>query len=219
LKKRCLLWLSCLLLALLLAGCGGSGGGGDEAQIMTVLKRFTLSPNPSRCTELNTQAYVEQTTHRKGGAALKACEENAEALQRSELPDSVRVSNVEVDGGRASADVAFIGGTFDSQVLSTELLKDGGQWKLDELRGFAHLDKDAMAKTLERAFEESPSTPLPASQAGCLGERIRKAPTQPLEELLLGESTALVTQIEQSCGVGQTETRLESQRKGTSSGG
>jgi hypothetical protein len=197
---------SCLLLALGLSACGGGGSSDDEAQIVTTLKSTTLSPDPNRCTELNTEAYVEQTTHLKGEAALKACEEKAETLQRSELPDSIKVTNVEIDGEKATADVAFVGGTFDRQVVTTGLRKEEGQWKVDELRGFAHLDRDAMAKTFERAFEEAAATPLPAAQLRCLVEGFRNAPTKPLEELLMSESKALQTQVEQGCGLAQPET-------------
>lgn len=196
-NKRLLLLPLALLLVLGLAACGGGGGGGSEesSEITAVIKKSVTSEDPSKCTELMTQSFVEQTTDATGSAAVKQCEEEAKNGEND--PKSVDVTEVEVDGEKASADAAFVGGSFDGQTLTVALVKDGGQWKLDKIEGFANLNRESLTKALEKQLEATGQ--LTAKQTSCIVAGIEEASDAAFEELLLGGSSAKLREIAEGC--------------------
>ena len=79
-NKRILVPLALLVLAALtLTACGGGGGSSDEGKITETIEKAATTSDPSNCTELETPAFVEQNSEQKGKAAVKSCEEEAEA--------------------------------------------------------------------------------------------------------------------------------------------
>lgn len=74
----------------------------------------------------------------EGAEAVKTCEKEASEESGAE---SASVSNVEVDGSKATADVALTGGSLDGQGVEVALVKQGDQWKLDEITGFTSSTK------------------------------------------------------------------------------
>lgn len=197
--RLALLLVPCLLLAssLALAACGGgSDSSGDEEQIEETIATSVTTTDPSKCTELMTAGFREQNSGLTGKEALEDCEE--EAGDSSDDPDSVTVSEVEVDGSDATARVAFVGGGFDAQTLDVSLVKEDDQWKLDEIEGFAELDGDALATTLEEQFEAASSEITP-DQIGCIGDAIRDAPQEEVEELLLSGSSDKFVEFAEAC--------------------
>jgi hypothetical protein len=203
-KKRLLLLLPCLLLSLLLVACGGGddSSGGDsgsadaEAQIEDAITFSATSGDPSECTELSTPAFLEQRTNKTGAAAVKACKEEDES---NEIADSVTVSNIEVDGDEATADTEFVGSTFDGQTLTIALVKDGDQWKLDRVTGFADLDKEALATTFEELFAAGAGDELGGEQIECFVEGVREADEQQIEEALLEDAPGLNAELQKKC--------------------
>jgi hypothetical protein len=192
--KRCLAF-SCLLIvsALALAACGSSNN--DESQIEEAIKISATSTKPASCKEVSTQQFMEQTTRSKGSEAVKACEKEASEGAGAK---SVTVSNVEVDGSKATADSTLTGGSFDGQKVEVALEKDGDQWKLDELTGFVKFDEEKVISTLESSFAE-PSSGVSKKQAACIVKSFEGAPQAEFEEALLSGSTEGFEEIAGDC--------------------
>jgi hypothetical protein len=195
LKKRYLL-LPCLLVvsAFALAACGSSSGSSDEGQIEAAIQTAT-KPEPVDCTKFETQDFVEQSSDETGKAAVEACEKEAE--KPTNTAESVTSSNIAVNGSKATADAAFVGSGFDGQTLTVALVKEGGQWKLDKVTGFAKLDKAALEKTFEKEFEASGE--LDKTQIGCIVDGVGKASQPEIEELLLGGSSQAFVALIEGC--------------------
>ena len=191
-RHRLLIPLSILVLALGLAACGG-GGESDEDKITDTIETSVLSTDGSGCTELQTLKFVEQTQGEAGKAAIKSCEE--EAKDGSDDPDSVKVTKVEVDGSSATADAAFVGGSFDGQTLSVALVEEDGGWKLDEATGFAKFDKAKLIAAFTSSLEEEVEPEL----ASCLGQAFEAADQGELEELILGGSSQPIVELVEAC--------------------
>lgn len=196
-KLHLMLPLALLALALGLAACGGSDES-DEDKIVDVIETSVTSTDPADCEKFATQAFLEQTELSEGKEALESCEESAKDTEDD--PDSVEVSKVEVDGSSATADAAFVGGSFDGQSLTVALVEEDGDWKLDEITGFSKLDKDQLATSFEEAFEgEEDFDPQVAS---CFGEVLRELPDPQVEEVVIGGSVDPVIEIVEGCTEG-----------------
>lgn len=192
--KRYLVLL-CLLIvsALVFVACGS--GDSDESQIEDVVTTSATSTDPADCKTLATQQFMEQTTQSEGAEAVKTCEEEA---SNDEGADTATVSNVEVDGSKASADVALRGGGFDGQEVEVALVKEGDQWKLDEVAGFAKFDEAKVIETLEKGFAK-PSSEVSRSLASCIVESFEEAPQAEFEEALISGSTEGFEEIAGGC--------------------
>jgi ABC-type glycerol-3-phosphate transport system substrate-binding protein len=196
LRKVHLALLPALLLALALglAACGG-GGESDEDKITSIIEESATSTDPSICKETQTQAFMEQSSSASGGAAVKECEEETKSGESN--PDSVNVSEVEADNGKATADVAFEGGAFDKQTVEVALVEENGKWKLDELTGFAKFDPSAFVGELAEQLEEEPE--IEPQVAGCIVEGLEEAPKEELEALVIENNTQPVVELAESC--------------------
>ena len=192
--KRSLV-LTCLLIvsALALVACGSSDT--DEGQIEEAIETSATSTDPADCKKLTTQQFMEQTTQSKGSEAVETCEEEA---SKDEGADSATVSNVEVDGSSASADVALRGGGFDGQEVEVALVKQGEQWKLDEVAGFVKFDEAKVIESLEKGFAK-PSSEVSKSLASCIIESFEEAPQAEFEEALISGSTEGFEEIAGGC--------------------
>jgi hypothetical protein len=196
-ERAATLLLPFLLLAsaLAFAACGG-GDSGAEGKIEETIETSVSTTDPSKCTELMTQTFVEQNSGESGAAAIESCEE--EAADTSDDPDSVEIAAVEVDGADATAEVAFVGGGFDGQTVEVALVEEDDTWKLDEILGFAELDNEALAQTLEEQFEAA-SDEITPEQIGCIGDAIREAPQEEVEELLLSGDSERFVEFAEAC--------------------
>lgn len=193
LKRR--LVLACLLVvsAFALAACGS--GSNDESQIEETIETSATSTDPANCKKLSTQQFMEQTTQSEGSEAVKTCEKEA---SNDEGAKSVTVSNVEVEGSKATADTALTGGGFDGQEVEVALVKEGDQWKLDEITGFAKFDEQKVLETLEKGFAK-PSSEVNKSLASCIVESFEEAPQAEFEEALISGSTEGFEEIAGGC--------------------
>ncbi len=184
-----------LVLGLGLAACGG-GGESDEDKIAKTIETSILSNDPAHCKKLATLQFLEQTQFSEGPQAVKSCEENAK--ESKDDAKSVEVTKVETEGSKATADAAFGGGTFDGQTFSVALVEADGGWKLDEITGFARLDQDKLARSLEREFASGEEA-APAKVASCLGEEFREMPATEFEGLIIGGDPQPLTEIIEDC--------------------
>ena len=187
-----------LVLGLSLAACGG-GGESDEDKIVETIETSATSTDPADCKELATQAFLEQTELSEGAEAVKSCEKEAEDPTGD--PDSVEVTKVKVDGSKATADAAFKGGNFDGQVLSVALVEEDG-WKLDEVTGFAKLDQDKLAQSLEDSLLSGDDALDPAT-ASCIGEVFAELSQPQTEEVLFGGDSKPIVELVEGCSQSQ----------------
>jgi hypothetical protein len=196
LNKRTLVPLALLVLATLtLTACGG-GGSGDEDKITEVVETSATTADPSNCTELQTQRFDEQNSAQKGKAAVKACEEEAEAGE--EQAEGAKVSNVSIDGEKATAEAKFEGGPLGSQSLELALVEEDGDWKLDQIEGFADYDGKALGEVFEKEFEESPEG-LNDEQAKCIAGKVAEADQAEAEKLFFGGSPEAIEELARGC--------------------
>jgi hypothetical protein len=197
-KLHPLLALALLALAFGLVACGG-GGESDEDKVVDVIETSVTSTDPADCKELATQAFLEQTELEQGSAAVESCEESAEDTEGD--PDSVEVSEVEVDGSAATADVAFTGGSFDGQTLSVALVEEDGDWKMDEITGFAEFDQEKLADAFAEGLQSGENA-LEPDLATCFAEVIRDVPKAEAEEIVIGGSPDPIVEIIEGCSEG-----------------
>lgn len=183
-----------LLAALALAACGGSES--DEDKIVDAIETSATSDDPSSCTELVTQTFLDQIEDGEGQAALKECEEDAE--DTSDNPDSVEVTEVEVSGSEATANAAFTGGGFDGQTLTVALVDEDGDWKLDEITGFAEFDQAALVQSFEDQLAEEEGAIAPEI-GSCIIESLEELEQDEFEELLLGGSSEGFVELAEAC--------------------
>ncbi len=194
-NKRLLVPLALLVLAALtITACGG--GSSDEDKITEVIETAATTTDPSNCTELETQRFNEQNDQVQGKAANKACEEEAEAGE--EQAKAAKVSNVSVNDEKATAEVEFEGGSLGSQTLEVALVEEDGDWKLDQVEGFAHYDGKALGEAFERQFEENPEG-LNKTQATCIAGKVAGSSQKEAEELFFSGSSEPIIELAEGC--------------------
>jgi hypothetical protein len=194
-SKRLLL-LPCLLIfsALALAACG-SGSGDEEGKVEEAIETAATSTDPTNCAKFQTQNFMEQTSQESGQAALKKCEEEA---KNKEGAESAKVSNVEVDGSNATAEVALSGGnTLEGQTLEVALVKDGDQWKLNEVVKFTKFNPNKLIEAFEGEIEKSGEAS--SKFATCFIEAFKQADQAEVEELLFHSSGKGFEEIAKEC--------------------
>jgi hypothetical protein len=173
--KKSLLILPFMLIAtaLALTACGGgssSSGGDEEAAIVEAVEQSATTDDPSKCTELQTQAFNEQEKATSGKDATKVCEEEAE---ESESPaESVDVSNVKVDGDTATAEAEVHGSALNGQTVELELVKEDDSWKLNQFLQFAKFSAKELGESFEKEFTATEEVPV--GLAKCISEGIGK---------------------------------------------
>jgi hypothetical protein len=194
LRKRLLL-LPCILIlsALSFIACGSSGG--DESEIEEVIETSATTTNPADCKRLNTQQFMEQVSQESGNAAVKECEEEA---KEGEGAESVSVSAVEVAGSDATAQAALRGGHLDGQALKLALVKDGDQWKLDEVVEFTRFNQAKLIEVLEEGLSE-PGSEVDPKFASCVIEAFEQGSQAQVEELIFGKSRQALEEVFEAC--------------------
>ncbi|MBS1677522.1 MAG: hypothetical protein JST08_09065 [Actinobacteria bacterium] len=184
----------CATVALTIAACGG--GGGDEGKIVEVIETATTTTDPSGCTELQTRRFNEQNYQQRGGAAIKACEEQAEAGENQ--AEGAKVSNVSINDERATAEVEFEGGALDSQTIEVALVQDEGAWKLDHVEGFAQYNGKALGQAFRKRFDKNPEG-LSTKQSTCIVEKVAGSSRQEAEALFFSGSSEPIIKLAESC--------------------
>ncbi len=191
-----LLLVALLALPFALGACGGgSSNSADEDQITSAITAAATSGDPSACTKYQTLRFTEQTNGgEKGQAAVKACEQDAQ----SSVADKVEVTDVSVNGDSATAKAAVTGSVFDGQTLNVTLVKDGGQWKLDQFKGFENFNRDAFIAAFPAELAKQPGTTPQA--VNCLKSQFQAASDQQLESVFVGNDPQAEQQLFGPCG-------------------
>jgi ABC-type glycerol-3-phosphate transport system substrate-binding protein len=192
--KRLLLLVPALALgALVLSACGG--GETDEDKIVSAIETSATSTDPADCEALGTLAFIEQTAGGSGQEAVKKCEE--ETKDTTGDPDSVEVSEVQVDGSDATADAKFVGGNFDGQTLTIALVDEGGDWKLDQLVGFVDFKRDGLIGSFEESLGESDE--IPAAVRSCIVKGLEELADEELESLVINNEEDAFVELAEEC--------------------
>lgn len=175
----------------LLAACGGddSDSSADEDDITAAIEQAGTTDAAENCTEVQTQAFTEQTEFTTGEDAITTCEESAGDGEVA--GDSVEVSNIEVDGDSATAEAIFTGGGLDGQTLAISLVKAGDQWKLDSLDEFVVFDKASFSAGLVEGASSDGETPQQVID--CIEQAVNDTPDDELQTIYLsGDEQQLV---------------------------
>jgi predicted small secreted protein len=192
-KTHLVLPLLLLAAALALAACGGSSGGGEEAKVEEAIEESATSTDPSKCTEFQTAAFNENESGQKGAEATKTCEEEA----KENDTESVKVSNVSVDGEKATAEVEVEGSGLNGQGVELELIEEDGNWKLDKFLGFTHFDAAALGEALEEEFAKEEG--VEPKLAKCVSEGVAELSQSDAESMVFEKDLKPVEEIAESC--------------------
>jgi hypothetical protein len=187
--------LAALLAAITVAACGSSNSNSaDQDQITKAIQVSATSGDPSACTQYETQRFVEQTNSGTGQAAVKSCEKDA----NQSVADKVDVSDISVNGDTATAKAAVTGSIFNGQTLNVGLVKESGQWKLDQFKGFENFDRNAMIAGFQKELASQPgSTPQAVS---CVVQQFQKATDQQIESTFTSSNSQAENQLFAPCG-------------------
>jgi ABC-type glycerol-3-phosphate transport system substrate-binding protein len=194
-SKRLLL-LPCLVVisSLAFAACGSSGGSDETSKVEETIETAATTTDPAECSKTQTQSFMEQTNNESGKNALKRCEEEAE---NEEGAESVKVSNVEVNGSSATAEAGLSGGNLDGQTLEVALVKEGDRWKLNEVVKFTNFDQEKLVETFEREIKKSGEAS--SKFAGCFVEALEEAGRSEIEDLVLKGSSKGLEEAVKNC--------------------
>lgn len=176
-----------LALASCLYACGDSAS--DEDTIASTIETASALTDPGDCTELMTQTFVEQMTANEGVEAVEGCEQHAESAN-----PPVKVSDIEVDGSNATANVTYAEGpfAFAGQTLTVALVEEDGGWKLDENIRFAKLDPRKVVNKLAEGWG-SPA------EDDCIRKALGEWSRPELEEFLVDGSEGPFDEILIDC--------------------
>jgi hypothetical protein len=192
--RRLVLPFVFLAFAIAFAACGE--GESDEDQISDAIITLAANTDPANCEELATLAFLEQIEHEEGKVAIEECEEDAE--DPSNDAETVKVTNVEVDGSGATATAAFEGGGLDGQTLNIALVEEDGNWKLDKIEGFAEFDRQKILGPLVDGIAES-SGELEGIEPDCMIGRVEEFTDAELEEVVLSISPEALFEAAEAC--------------------
>ena len=175
----------------LLAACGDDDdeASQDEDDITAAIEQAATTDDAVNCTEVQTQAFNEQTEFTTGEDATATCEENAD--DGDVAAESVEVSSVEVESETATAEVAFEGGSLGGQTLAVSLVNEEDQWKLDSLDEFIAFDKASFAEGIVSGAAEGDT---PQQVVDCVEQEINSASDEELQTAYLsGDENQLVS--------------------------
>ena len=165
-----------LLAAMGVAACGSSNdNSADQDQITQAITASATSGDPSACTKYQTVRFDQQTSSGQGQVAVRSCERDAAQT----AADKVEVTDVNVDGDNATAKVKATGSIFNGQTLDVALVKENGQWKLDQFKGFEDFNRDAMITAFRQQLaQETGNRPQAVS---CIVQQFQAASDQDIE--------------------------------------
>jgi hypothetical protein len=169
----------CLSLAVLsassvLAGCGGGAPDNAEPEVVATINAVYAHPQVGDCHLRETPRYVEQTKQADGMSPMEKCESDA----RQRAGEAVKVSDVQVTGTKAQAQIEYREGLSAGVKDVISLVEQKGQWKLDQVVREVGFDG---AKDIHSLVSQLASS-LPGQIAACVGSRLRRLSTVELED-------------------------------------
>ncbi len=165
---------------------------GDKAEITRTIEAVATSTDPTYCSTRVTSRYLEQTTGAKPPFADEICKSEADTTR----VDSVDTSDVTVTRDQATAVAEYTGGSFDGSRLVVQLVKDGGDWKLDRIVAFRRFDRNKFNRAYRRSFLEFGS---PASSANCALAKALRFSNAEIEQAALRNISRVFVPIFVAC--------------------
>jgi hypothetical protein len=167
---------------------------GIRTQIEDTITAAFTSTNPSFCYDDVTWTYLEQLTHQRRPFSDDAC---AQSLGQESRARAVEISDINPDGGKATATVAPTGGTFDGSRLKVQLDHED-RWRVDRIIRFVSFDRAGYEAT-QRALLSAPGMGYQPRSVDCVIGRERTLPDSEVEQVLLGGSEAGQLRLLISC--------------------
>jgi hypothetical protein len=193
-------------LALLLvaaAGCGGdSGGGSGQEEVGRVLQTFFTTSDPVQCEELTNNAFKQLSPN-----VLAADDPSAEcrkSLNPTGEARAIQVSDLNIDGSKATATVTPDGGTFEGATLKLELVDDGG-WKIDGITDVQLTNREEFLREVDARSKKSfGNDAFTSEQSDCIAKYIRReASTDEIERSIVsGDRTYAYDAVRLCLGAG-----------------
>jgi hypothetical protein len=164
----------------------------DERQVRRAIEAVATSADPRYCDQRMTERYLEHTTGEERPFADEICESQASV----QPADSLDTDEISVDGNRATALVTYSGGPLDGSTVELQLVKVDDEWKLDRVLSIPHLDREKRRVAWRESLLE-----LGYSQRAvdCALQRERRLPDVGVEQLILENGGAVLTQIAIEC--------------------
>jgi hypothetical protein len=187
-----------LIAALALCSSGAEGAGlGAKAEIRQLFEGSSGESDVKECSTRKTRHFNEQTTKASGSRALTICERDARLTEGLVITNVV--SHIVVRGTTATLRLKQFGDELEGQILELKLIKAGGLWKVDEILGFYHLDRDRLIALFKNAFTR-PGAAVPKKTALCIYHGLRQATKEAITEYLYsGSDKAIEDQLYAPC--------------------
>jgi hypothetical protein len=96
------------------------------------------------CEKLLTESFRQKSTHQTGSAAIDECAQT----RAKNTVEGVDISDVKVTGDRATATAKPTSGPAEGEVLELSLVKQGGDWKIDDLDRPSQADPETAERTI-----------------------------------------------------------------------
>jgi hypothetical protein len=117
-----------VVLVLVLAG-GGDDGGGEEETVRDRIEEVSTGKDPEICTTGYTTTFLQKATGVSGSEAVDLCKQQVPQNDTK----GVDIKELKLDGDKATATVVEDGGQNDGDTLEVVLVKQGEEWKVDDL--------------------------------------------------------------------------------------
>jgi hypothetical protein len=160
------------VVALALAGCGGSGNS-DEDDITGVLEQSFTTSDPAQCEDVTAKGLTQLNPSIAGAKdPIAACKQ---ALNPSDNADSIDVTGLKVDGDHASATVRSHGGSLAGTAVTVQLVDEGG-WKIDGFGEIRLVDRNAYLASFDRQAESNTfgTDTITPRDARCIAADVRR---------------------------------------------
>lgn len=176
-----------LVACLLGGGCGG--GDSREDEVRAALTEALTSRDVAVCDERMTASYLQQyTTESTTAAARRSCREN----QRSDRARSVRISDITVQGSRATAEFSTVGGVLAFRTATMALRRSDGEWRLHRVTR-ATLDRPQFFNAVRRSLARPPDA-VPTSTIDCVQRSLKERSDEEIvSQILDGDPRYLAT--------------------------
>jgi hypothetical protein len=164
---------SLALVALFAAGCGGgSGSGSGDDEVKRVLETFFATSDPAQCEQFTERAFRQLAPN--VAASPNRLAECRKSIDPTGVAKSIRVSDVSIDGAKATATVTPDGGTFEGATVTLALVDQGG-WKIDGITDVQLSDRDAFLQEVDaRAKKSFGNDAFTSEESECIAKYIRR---------------------------------------------
>ncbi|HEX8647087.1 MAG TPA: DUF2510 domain-containing protein [Thermoleophilaceae bacterium] len=117
-----------LLVVLAVVLLGGGEEKSDEDRVNEAAEEVLTTTEPSACTDLATEEFIQKLTGLSGSEGIDACKENDEAFA-----EGAEIENTDLTGDKATVEAKAEGGQVDGETIELQMVKDDGDWKVDDL--------------------------------------------------------------------------------------